>query len=216
MTNILFTICIILINLYYTVKASKFIGKHHDFPKLNQFNQEPANEFELHIPNNIKLLTSSSDLYTISSVYPLYINNNDIVTITYESTSPSVGDWIGAYSPADVDITTTSPVRYGFCDEVDSYLSNGDGYLIFNFTNLRSDIIFYYFTGNICSTFYLKLYLNIHTHSPIYTVLFYDRRVVISYCSSELLSQYCTGMMMYVYNIHLKFMYTFYIMCIPI
>ena len=160
--TIVITLIVLLLNLYYNVKAEQFVGKHHDFPKLNRFNQEPANEFELHIPNNIKLSISSSVTYTISSVYPLYISNNDIVTITYESTTPSVGDWVGAYSPANVDITTTSPVKYGFCDEVDSYLSQGDGYLIFNFTNLRSDIIFYYFTGITYPQFFLQPCNNIY------------------------------------------------------
>jgi hypothetical protein len=56
-------------------------------------------------------------------------------------------DWIGAYSPADVDITTTVPVKYGYCDDSPTYNETGYGELKFNLTNLRADIAFYFFTN---------------------------------------------------------------------
>lgn len=56
---------------------------------------------------------------------------------------------IAAYSPADVDITTTVPVKYGWCDDSSTYISSGSGALTFNLTNLRADVGFYYFTGGL-------------------------------------------------------------------
>ena len=85
--------------------------------------------------------------YSITKVSPLMIKNDDIVTIQYTTTKAATNDWIGAYSPADIDITTTVPVKYGWCDDSPSYLATGVGALEFNFTNLRADIAFYYFTG---------------------------------------------------------------------
>lgn len=46
---------------------------------------------------------------------------------------------------------TTSPVKYGWCDESATYLSQGFGNLLFNLTNLRADVAFYYFTGGTYS-----------------------------------------------------------------
>ena len=42
------------------------------------------------------------------------IVNREIVTIEVWSSNPNESDWIGAYSPADVDITKTSPVRWAW------------------------------------------------------------------------------------------------------
>ncbi|CAM9350932.1 unnamed protein product, partial [Ectocarpus fasciculatus] len=72
--------------------------------------------------------------------------NDDEVTVSFSSSSPDRSDWIAAYSPADVDITTTVPVKYAWCDEDPDYLTSHNGSLTFNMTNLRADIRFYYFT----------------------------------------------------------------------
>lgn len=77
------------------------------------------------------------------------IVNREIVTIEVWSSNPNESDWIGAYSPADVDITKTSPVRWAWGYRSPQYLSTGFGNLTFNFTNLREDISFYYFTNGI-------------------------------------------------------------------
>ena len=52
-----------------------------------------------------------------------------------------------AYSPASVNIQETSPVKWGYCDGNASYIPTGVGSLTFNFTNLRDNIAFYYFTA---------------------------------------------------------------------
>ena len=111
-----------------------------------------ANEFQLVFPENIKSNVGAQNDYTIVSVSPLVINNNDEVIVTFQSQTPSKSDWIAAYAPAGIDITSYVPVKYGFCDETPSYLDEsspdyGKGSLIFNFTNLRTDISFVYFTN---------------------------------------------------------------------
>ena len=141
---------------------------HHNKQKSRGFayEKELANEMYELDPSAIKTLdqkrseaslmkqASDDGLYQILSVSPTEIDNNDVVTVTYFSNSPnsqSGGDWIAAYSPSDVDIFTTVPVKYGYCDEDLNYLQNGNGQLTFNMTNLRSDIKFYYFTGGTYS-----------------------------------------------------------------
>ncbi len=111
-----------------------------------------ANEFQLLLPENIQYDVSTQNEYKIVSVSPLIINNNDEVTVTFESKTPSDLDWIAAYAPAGVDIISYVPVKYGYCDEAPNYLDEsspdyGKGSLIFNFTNLRADINFVYFTN---------------------------------------------------------------------
>lgn len=120
-----------------------------DFPKANALGEQLANEFQVVNPYGVVKSPhhQSDNSYTID-VSPLLINNDDIVTVAFSSAEPTSGDWIGAYSPADVDITATVPVKYGWCDDDDEYLSNGSGKLTFNMTNLRSNIKFYYFTNS--------------------------------------------------------------------
>ena len=109
-----------------------------------------ANEFELLSPGNIvKLLGAGSSVAEITKVAPLVISNNDVVNIEVVSKKPVSSDWIGAYSPADVDISTTVPVKYAFLDSDKSYLSTGKASLQFNMTNLRADIKFYMFSGSL-------------------------------------------------------------------
>jgi acid phosphatase type 7 len=118
------------------------------------YETEFANEFSLISPENIiheeAEVSASGSYYLISSIAPLSIDNDEIVTVSFQSNSPNsnaYGDWIGAYSPADVDITKTVPVKYGWCDEDPDYNTKGSGTLSFNLTNLRADIKFYYFTS---------------------------------------------------------------------
>lgn len=91
-------------------------------------------------------LADSGPVYTITSISPTSIDNDEVVTVSFNSTAPDNSDWIGAYSPPNVDITNTAPVKFGFCDMGEGdYLSTGLGQLTFNMTNLRAGIKFYYF-----------------------------------------------------------------------
>ena len=114
----------------------KPFGKH-DFPLYTPQGKSSANEFQFIQPAKIvdrktALLKDSAGTYSIDSVNPTLISNDDVVTVKYTSSSPKSSDWIGAYSPADVDITTTVPVKYAYCDDSDTYMSSGAGSLTFN------------------------------------------------------------------------------------
>lgn len=99
-------------------------------------------------------ILNNGNSYVIKSVSPLLISNDEVVTVTFESSNPSSNDWIGAYSPPNVDITTTVPIKYGCCTgscdntTFNSYLTSKAGSLYFNLTNVRSGVKFYYFTGS--------------------------------------------------------------------
>jgi hypothetical protein len=92
---------------------------------------------------------ASGFTYTVRPVGQLLINNDMIVNVTYFSNNPNVSDWIGAYSPALTNINSKVPVRFGMADVDPNYMINGRGTLNFNFTNLRSDISFYFFTNGL-------------------------------------------------------------------
>ena len=134
---------------------------HAQSPGFDYSNKATANEFQImpepssiKISDRYKTLANGEYDYEIVSISPLMISNNDVVTVTFRATNASKYDWIGAYSPADVDITQVKPVKYAYCSTNSSYLQNsvdyystrpGEGSLTFNFTNLRADIRFYYF-----------------------------------------------------------------------
>lgn len=128
---------------------SKRFGSHLFASKTPQ-GFEVANEFQMVLPENIKDLRGkySDNAYKFTKIYPLLINNDDVVTVSFSSKTPSTSDWIGAYSPADVDVTKTVPVKYGWCDESGDYVHDGIGQMTFNLTNLRADVAFYYFTNS--------------------------------------------------------------------
>lgn len=96
-------------------------------------------------------LNPSAD-YSLEATTPDGSNaivNREIVTVNVWSNQPNTSDWIGAYSPADVDITQTVPVRWAYANIGPNYMTEGWSNLTFNFTNLREDISFYYFTNGI-------------------------------------------------------------------
>jgi hypothetical protein len=130
-------------------KAAHKFGTHA-FAKYTPQGFEPANEFQMVQPANIKDVRgkASSGVYTIQKISPTLINNDDVVTVSFSASQPTTSDWIGAYSPPDVDFTKTVPVKYGWCDESVNYVNNGVGQMTFNLTNLRADVVFYYFTNS--------------------------------------------------------------------
>lgn len=123
-----------------------------------------ANEFQL--INNENLITKKSKSYLIQSIEPIDINNNGVVEVSFLTNNPQESDWIGAYSPINVDIKNTVPVKYGLCNKDTNYMISGNGILKFNFTNLRSNIAFHYFTGSLLSPILVASYNK--------TVSFYD------------------------------------------
>lgn len=119
----------------------------HVFPVRDHRGRDSVNELQFIEPGNIK--SAPSKEYAILDVSPTLIKNDEMVTVTYKSSSPSSYDWIGAYSPADVDITTTVPVKYAWCDEDSNYFNEKRSQVTFNLTNLRADVKFYFFTNSL-------------------------------------------------------------------
>ncbi len=81
------------------------------FPAVNEHGMQLANEFQVVHPENIVLhstLRDSSD-FKILDISPLSISNDEIVTVSFSAKAPTGKEWIGAYSPPDVDITLTVP-----------------------------------------------------------------------------------------------------------
>lgn len=108
-----------------------------------------VNEFQL--INHEAVSTRKSKEHNISSIFPLEISNNEIVQLRYSANKPEEADWIGAYSPANADVSKTVPVKFALCRTDPNYLLTGKGVLNFNFTNLRADVAFHYFTGSLVS-----------------------------------------------------------------
>ena len=115
-----------------------------------------ANEFQLinhdRIANPItpsrKLKLTEVPQYDITGISPLAIRNNDLVKVSFKSSLPVATDWIAAYS-ADADLKLTVPIKFALCGTDPFYEHSGSGYLYFNFTNTRNDIMFKYFTGSL-------------------------------------------------------------------
>jgi hypothetical protein len=127
----------------------------HSFPEVDERGHQLANEFQLLHPENIDtsflVREEYNDKYLILDVTPQVISNDGVVNISYYSSYPYYDDWIGIYSPI-VDasnISSTVPVKYGWCDVDYNYLSTGHGWMLFNLTNLRDDLAVYYFSDGL-------------------------------------------------------------------
>jgi hypothetical protein len=145
-----------VVSEHYSEVYKRF-QRRHVFPDLLPTGEQSVNEYQFISPHHVKSRASlgsgvahfaEHDSYSLVDISPLVISNNDVVTVSYKTSIPSSKDWIGAYSPANVDITKTVPVKYGWADEDANYYTSGTGSLTFNFTNLRADIAFYYFTNS--------------------------------------------------------------------
>ncbi len=149
-------------NSRYSVASTDEDIMRHSNGHIKWKDEKIANEFQVIEFDNIKkstYLSSEADAVAVSGVYRIFtpeqliINNNDIVNISFYSSNPQSTDWIAAYSPAsNINFNSIVPVKMGFCDETPQYLDTtspryGYGFLTFNFTNLRSDIAFVYYTG---------------------------------------------------------------------
>jgi hypothetical protein len=101
-----------LVNFHHKMHM---IGKHRSTAVENS--HLIANEFQLISPENIVDVTKEDHHLHIEdilfkqntakyqiSVSPRLINGGDIVEVSFYSLEASSSDWIGAYSPADVDI----------------------------------------------------------------------------------------------------------------
>jgi hypothetical protein len=116
------------------------------------------NEFQLVGLQYMKYLTPSIN-YSIDSVSPTEVPRRTCdaplirpqLTVSYSSSNQSSGDWIGIYSPADVDIFSVVPIKLGYCSDSSEYIQRGRGTLRFQLTNIRASIAVYMFSGGLAS-----------------------------------------------------------------
>lgn len=115
------------------------------------------NEFQL---VKVQLIQNDdhSANYSIVDATPLLIprrgcadNSPAEITVNFVSTNQSSEDWIGFYSPANVNITTVVPIKLGYCSDSSTYLSEGIGSLRFRLTNPRATVAVYMFRGGLSS-----------------------------------------------------------------
>ena len=132
-------------------REQKMLYEHMDMNKL-------ANEFQLIDPSMItdnlrygKAQADGKDYWVkpLIGAGGLTINNDDVVNVQYYSSSPNDSDWIAAFSPALTNYTTKVPVKFGMANISPDYMNTGQGTLQFNFTNLRADISFYFFSNGL-------------------------------------------------------------------
>eukprot|EP01114_Cavostelium_apophysatum_P002247 TRINITY_DN1197_c0_g1_i2.p1 TRINITY_DN1197_c0_g1~~TRINITY_DN1197_c0_g1_i2.p1 ORF type:complete len:220 (+),score=33.71 TRINITY_DN1197_c0_g1_i2:61-720(+) len=83
------------------------------------------------------------------SVTPTLLNNTgEWVTVTYSGRlNPNMTDFVAVYSPSNVNITATSPVKYQFANHSADYMSTGSGSLTFRLVNMFADYGFAFFTN---------------------------------------------------------------------
>lgn len=113
-----------------------------------------TNELELIVPQNIVKLeslgaASSGVTRIITSISPNVASNDDMITVSFYSSNPQPNDWVAAYSPPDVDITKTVPVKYAWMDTDKAFNKTHHGSLRFRMTNLRQGVKFYYMTNGL-------------------------------------------------------------------
>jgi len=59
--------------------------------------------------------------------------------------APKHDDWVGVYSPANVDIKTTAPVKFKYASASADYIKHGRGSLKFKLINMRDNYRFVFF-----------------------------------------------------------------------
>ena len=76
----------------------------HSTARGFEYSLNLANEYELIDPSRITLMSDRIEVevgypneYNFTDISPLTIANDDIVTISFKSSNPYYGDWIGAY-----------------------------------------------------------------------------------------------------------------------
>ena len=79
---------------------------------------------------NIKAARVLADAKSGSiSAAPTKIQNGGTVNVSFSSSSPDSGDWIGVYSPSTANISGTAPVKYQLASKDPQYLRTGRGNL---------------------------------------------------------------------------------------
>jgi len=97
------------------------------------------------------------------SVTPTMLNNTgEWVTVSFSGVeNPNINDYIAAYSPSNVDITTTSPIKYQYANVSKTYLESGSGSIRFRLVNMYSDYSFALFRNGTAYPIFAKMSNNV-------------------------------------------------------
>jgi len=102
---------------------------------LNSLANIQIQNVQLNLDGNITL-SASPKILTAPSEW---------VTVSWSGVrEPTDQDWIGVFSPGDIDISRTAPVKYQFTSVSPSYTS-GSGSIQFDILNMHADYIFLFF-----------------------------------------------------------------------
>jgi len=83
--------------------------------------------------------------FSISATPTLLQHSGEWVDVSFGIDDPNIRDWIAVYSPANVDITQTSPIKFEFANASSTYIHTGSGGLSFRIVNMHSDVMFAFF-----------------------------------------------------------------------
>lgn len=85
------------------------------------------------------------------SVTPTSLDHSgDLVTVSWSGINgPTSDDWVGVYSPANVDRTKTAPTKFRWANSSSTHLTTGSGSMTFNLINGRADYSFTFFQNGL-------------------------------------------------------------------
>jgi len=106
------------------------------------------------------------------SVSPNVIEENDgWVVVSFSGVpQPADTDWIGVYSPSNVDHTKTAPIKFQFAYVAKTYNNTGSGSLRFNLINMWADYGFRFFRNGTDYPIYVSASNTVtfkHTNPPM-------------------------------------------------
>eukprot|EP01117_Protostelium_nocturnum_P003426 TRINITY_DN1444_c0_g3_i2.p1 TRINITY_DN1444_c0_g3~~TRINITY_DN1444_c0_g3_i2.p1 ORF type:complete len:577 (+),score=193.02 TRINITY_DN1444_c0_g3_i2:202-1932(+) len=95
---------------------------------------------------NLRILNSASSVSLVAS--PSVLIHGSWVAVQIKGVkNPDASDVLAMYSPADSDVTKTSPIRYFVGKEIKgNYLKGGEGFVNFTVINMHSDVSFSFFS----------------------------------------------------------------------
>jgi hypothetical protein len=74
------------------------------------------------------------------------VEDGDMITVKIHNLGqPSSHDWVGGFSPADANVTSSTPVKFTWADMDPQYLQTGNATLRFRMVNTRASWRFHFF-----------------------------------------------------------------------
>jgi len=117
----------------------------------NHFEQ-PLSQINVGKVRSLSLSEMRVSTVQIKATPTLLSHTQDTVTVSWSGVQqPNNSDWIGVYSPSDVNRTMTAPVKYRWANTSSTHLSTGSGSVQFNLINGRGNYSFTFFQNGYTS-----------------------------------------------------------------